>query len=122
MCIRRQAWDAVGGFDEGFFMYSEDMDWCLRAHQAGFQIHYVPDAIITHRIGRSSDQRRIAMVIQFHRSTARFFRKHYAPRWPWGLRWLPLLGVWLRAGLILSQVLWDHGRDWWHAARSRARK
>jgi len=121
MCIRREAWETVGGFDEGFFMYAEDMDWCLRARRAGFQIHYVPEAVITHRIGRSSDQRPIAMVIQFHRSMARFYSKHYAPRWPWGLRWLPLLGVWLRAGLVLAQVLWDELRDWWHTRGVTAR-
>ena len=121
MCVRREAWDTVGGFDEGFFMYAEDMDWCLRAHQAGFQVHYVPGAVITHRIGRSSDQRPIAMVIQFHRSMARFYRKHYAPRWPWGLRWAPLLGVWLRAGIVLAQVLWDESRDRWHTRGVTAR-
>jgi len=92
-------------------MYAEDMDWCLRAHQAGYEVHYVPDAVITHRIGRSSDQRPLAMVTQFHRSMARFYRKHYAPRWPWGLRWLPVAGIWTRAALILLQVLWAEAKD-----------
>ena len=111
MCVRREAWEKVEGFDEGFFMYAEDMDWCLRAHQAGYEVHYVPDAVITHRIGRSSDQRPLAMVTQFHRSMARFYRKHYAPRWPWGLRWLPVAGIWTRAALILLQVLWAEAKD-----------
>ena len=119
MCIRRESWEKVGGFDEGFFMYAEDMDWCLRAHQACYQIHYVPEAAITHCIGRSSDQRPLAMVVQFHRSMARFYRKHYAPRWPWGLRWLPVFGVWLRAGIVLAQVLWNETRDSWRSKWAR---
>lgn len=106
MCIRREAWEEVGGFDEGFFMYAEDIDWCLRAHEAGWGIYYVPSAVIMHRIGRSSDQRPVKMVIQFHRSMARFYHKHYAPGWPWGMRWLPAAGIWLRAGLVLAQTLW----------------
>jgi hypothetical protein len=120
MGIRREVWEKVGGFDEGFFMYAEDMDWCLRARQAGYEVHYVPDAVITHRIGRSSDQRPVAMLIQFHRSMARFYRKHYAQRWPRGLRWLPVAGIWLRAALILAQVLWAEGRDRIRAWRAPA--
>lgn len=107
MAIRREAWEQVGGFDEGFFMYAEDMDWCLRAHQAGWRIYYLPGAVITHRIGASSDQRPLAMVAQFHRSMARFYRKHYARRWPWGLRSLPVLGIWARAALVMIPILWS---------------
>jgi hypothetical protein len=121
MCIRRQAWQEVGGFDEDYFMYAEDMDWCLRAHRLGWRIHYLPEAVITHRIGRSSDQRPLAMVAQFHRSMARFYRKHYAGGWPWGLRWLPVAGIWLRAGLVLGQTLWAMGRDRIHNRGKRAR-
>ena len=112
MCIPGKVWRQVGGFDETFFMYAEDMDWCLRAHRAGYEIYYVPTATIIHHIGRSSDQRPLAMVVEFHRSMARFYRKHYAPRWPWGLRWLPVAGIWLRAGLVLAQTLYAEGHDW----------
>jgi GT2 family glycosyltransferase len=104
ICIRREAWDQLGGFDEGYYMYSEDMDWCLRAEQAGWRVYYAPDAVIVHRIGRSSDQRPLAMVIQFHRSAVRFYRKHYASQWPWGIRLLPIAGIWLRAALLLTQM------------------
>jgi GT2 family glycosyltransferase len=119
MAIRRQAWERVGGFDEGFFMYAEDMDWCLRAQQAGYSIHYLPEAVIIHHIGRSSDQRPLPSVIEFHRSMVRFYRKHYAPRWPWGLRLLPIAGIWFRAGLVLAQTLWAEGRDRLRARRRR---
>lgn len=112
ICIRAETWSAVGGFDEGYFMYAEDIDWCLRAHQAGWGIYYVPESVIVHRIGRSSDQRPLAMVVEFHRSMARFYRKHYAQQWPWCLSWLPVVGIWSRAGLVLLQTV---------AARARSR-
>jgi hypothetical protein len=64
----------------------------------------VPSAEIVHCIGRSSDQVPLRMVLQFHRSMARFYRKHYARHWPWGIRLLPVAGIWLRAGLVLAQI------------------
>ena len=111
LCVRRECWDEVGGFDENFFMYAEDMDWCLRAHRAGWQIHYVPQAAIVHRIGSSSDQRPFAVGLHFHRSMARFYLKHYAKGWPWALRWLPLAGIWARAGVVLIETAWRVGGD-----------
>jgi GT2 family glycosyltransferase len=96
MLIRRQTLDEVGPLDEGFYMYCEDVDWCYRARQKGWKIYYLPTAIITHLIGRSSDQRPRAMVVEFHRSMRRFYRKHYAALWPIGFRWLPSLAIRLR--------------------------
>jgi GT2 family glycosyltransferase len=121
ICIRREAWQDVGGFDEGFFMYAEDIDWCLRAHQAGWRIWYLPDAAIMHRIGRSSDQRPLAMVLAFHRSMARFYRKHYAAQWPFALRWLPAFGIWVRAALIMGQTLSSRARELLRPPRRRQR-
>jgi GT2 family glycosyltransferase len=109
MAIRREAWEQVGGFDEGFFMYAEDMDWCRRARTAGWEIWYAPGAEIVHHIGRSSDQVPLKMVIQFHRSMARFYRKHYAPAWPAPLRWVPGFGVWVRCGTVLAETAWALG-------------
>ena len=106
MCVRRETWEQVGGFDEGFFMYAEDMDWCRRAHEAGWGVWYVPRAEVMHRIGRSSDQVPLKMVLQFHRSMARFYRKHYAPAWPAPVRWVPAFGVWVRCGTVLLETLW----------------
>ena len=111
ICIRREAWEEAGGFDEGYFMYAEDMDWCLRAREAGWGIYYVPEAVIVHRIGGSSDQRPTAMVVEFHRSMARFYGKHYARKWPWGLRWLPVIGIWTRAAVVLTQTMLARARD-----------
>lgn len=118
LCIRREAWEQVGGFDEAFFMYAEDIDWCLRAHQAGWEVWYVPHAVVVHRIGASSDQRPLAMVREFHRSMALFYRKHYARKWPWGLRWLPMVGIRVRGGVVALETRW---RLWLARWRGRRR-
>jgi GT2 family glycosyltransferase len=87
MFIRREVLDQVGLLDEGFFMYCEDVDLCYRARQAGWEVWYCPDAVITHFIARASDKNAAAMIAQRHLSMYRFFRKHYAKRsnplvWP----------------------------------------
>ena len=50
--IRRTAFDAVGGFDEAYFMYVEDVDLCWRLGRAGWRADRVDDAVVTHAIGR----------------------------------------------------------------------
>ena len=67
----------IGGLDERFYMYCEDMDWCRRAWDAGWQVRYQPEAVVTHLIGRSSDQRPVPMVVEHHRSMWRYVRKHH---------------------------------------------
>ena len=102
-------------------MYAEDVDWCLRAREAGWGIWYVPEATIVHRIGRSSDQRPTAMVVEFHRSMARFYREHYAREWPWGVRALPGIGIWMRCGLVLVQSAFGRARDWLRGSKGGKR-
>ena len=78
LCVRRPVLEQVGGWDEEFFMYCEDVDLCYRIKQAGFARAYVPAAVITHRIGASSDWAQGAMIRQHHGSMLRYFRKHHA--------------------------------------------
>jgi len=101
MMIRRETWEQLGGFDEQFFMYCEDVDLCRRAHEAGWKVVYHPEAVVTHAIGRSSDKAVNAMIRQFHRSHRLFFQKHYARRMPLWSRVLIPLGLWLRANLLV---------------------
>jgi GT2 family glycosyltransferase len=56
MLLRRRAFEAVGPFDETFFMYHEDVDWCWRAWLQGFQVWYVPQAVAYHK-GEASSRR-----------------------------------------------------------------
>lgn len=80
LLVRRQALDQVGGFDEGYFMYSEELDLCRRIKAAGWQIVYLPTAQIVHHEGKSSEQVVAARHIHFQTSKVRYFRKfHGAP-------------------------------------------
>jgi N-acetylglucosaminyl-diphospho-decaprenol L-rhamnosyltransferase len=77
MFVQRAVYDQIGGFDEEFFMYSEELDWCYRAKRAGWQIVYLPTAQVTHYEGKSSGQTVAARDIHFHSSKIRFFRKYH---------------------------------------------
>jgi GT2 family glycosyltransferase len=79
MLARREAIVRVGPMDDQYFMYNEEIDWCLRMRQAGWQAWYLPQARIVHYGGQSTRQARSAMVLALYRSKVRFFRKHYGP-------------------------------------------
>jgi GT2 family glycosyltransferase len=80
MLLRRSALDEVGVFDEGYWMYMEDIDLCYRLAQAGWKTWYEPEARVVHlKGGTVGGQRSARLVYSFHRGMARFYRKHYAP-------------------------------------------
>jgi GT2 family glycosyltransferase len=79
MLMRRAALEQVGGFDEGYFMYSEEPDWCLRAARAGWRTVYLPAAQVIHYEGQSSDQIGALRQIRFQRSRVRYFKKFHGP-------------------------------------------
>jgi GT2 family glycosyltransferase len=76
MLVRREAFEAVGGMDEGFFLYWEDADFCRRLKKAGWTTAYYPGVVATHIGGRSSRHATDASLEAFHRSAFRFFWKH----------------------------------------------
>jgi GT2 family glycosyltransferase len=92
MLVRREAYDAVGGFDEGFFLYWEDADLCRRLRDAGWRTIYQPKVAVCHATGRSSRHVAVAAERAFHQSVYRYFLKHTpAPaRWSAPLVWLAL--------------------------------
>jgi len=75
--VRREVIQQVGALDEGFFMYSEEMDWCRRIRQAGWKAVYLPEAQVIHYGGKSSDQVAAQRHIYFQTSKVRYFRKHH---------------------------------------------
>ncbi len=79
MLARREAVAHVGLMDEHYFMYNEEIDWCLRMRRAAWQVWYLPEAHIVHYGGQSTRQVRHAMIQALYRSKVRFFRKHYGP-------------------------------------------
>jgi N-acetylglucosaminyl-diphospho-decaprenol L-rhamnosyltransferase len=79
MLTRRKALDQVGLFDEGFWMYMEDLDLCYRLAQAGWITWYDPDVTVLHvKAGTSGTERSFRLNRAFHYGMYRFYRKHYA--------------------------------------------
>jgi len=78
--LRRQAVEQVGPLDDAFFMYSEELDWCRRARDAGWKVVYLPTAQVIHHEGKSSEQVMPLRHVRFQRSKIHYFRKHHG-RW-----------------------------------------
>ena len=77
LLLRRSMLDELGGFDEGFRLYGEDIDLCYRAAKAGWERWYVPEAVVTHRYDAVTDRSFLTRRTLWHwRGIARFVRKH----------------------------------------------
>jgi GT2 family glycosyltransferase len=99
MLIRNAALLEVGGLDERYFMYSEEVDWCWRLRAAGWAIWQEPAAVVTHVGGAATSQFRAKMLVALYRSRAQFAASHYSAAWRSGYRLIVRTGM-LRA--ILS--------------------
>jgi len=110
LMARREAVEQVGPLDEGFFMYSEELDWCRRFRAAGWRVVYLPTARIIHHEGKSSEQVLPARHIHFQTSKIRYFRKYHGPAAAEALRWF-LLGNYLwQIGVEGAKWLLGHKR------------
>jgi len=100
MLLCREAYEVAGRFDAGYFMYFEEMDFCLRLARAGWRVVYDPVAEVTHMIGGSTRSAPYRKVLNHHRSALRFYRRRYArdPR----LVLLPLSAAFLAARGLVS--------------------
>lgn len=106
MLVRCDVITQVGVFDEAFFMYAEEVDWCFRVRAAGWAIWQVPVAQVTHVGGAATSQVRAKMLIALYASRMRFFRKHYQPGF---VRWNRLI---VRLGMLRATT-----RAWREYAR-----
>ncbi len=98
---RRSALEELGGFDEAYFMYNEDMDLCWRAHDAGWGVGFAGTAAVTHVQGVSTARHPYRMMLAHHRSALRFtFRTTKG----WRRALLPLAVLVLGARLALATV------------------
>ena len=107
LLIRKTCMDTIGLLDaQTYFMYCEDMDWCLSARQKNWRVTYFPGAEITHAIGKSSDKAADRMIIEHHKSMWKFYRKHrdfFAGQIPLLLRPLVPVGIFLRVVVRLAR-------------------
>jgi GT2 family glycosyltransferase len=76
LMIRQEVIDKVGMLDEGYFMLFEEVDWCFRIKQAGWEIWFTPAAKVLHHYGQSIKQVKARMILSSHRGMYRFWRKH----------------------------------------------
>ncbi|NLE43915.1 MAG: glycosyltransferase family 2 protein [Chloroflexi bacterium] len=77
MLVKREVLDQVGVLDEGYFMYSEELDWCRRIRTAGWRVVYLPAARVVHHGGKSSEQVVAERHIHFQTSKVRYFRIYH---------------------------------------------
>jgi len=101
MWFRRRALESVGGWDDGYFMYVEEVDLCWRLRAAGWRIVYDPSGAITHERGVATARHPVRMTIEHHRSWYRFASKRW--RGPRRLL-LPLVAAFLavRAAVLVA--------------------
>ncbi len=77
---RREVSDVLGGLDERFFIYCEDVDFCLRAYQAGWETQYYPEMRVLHHVAEGGSRHKSVarrMVVERHRSMWRYYAKHF---------------------------------------------
>jgi len=77
MMIKKFLLDEIGLFDENFFMYCEDIDICLRAKKAGWEVYYLPQTQAVHQIRNGKRRASLKSIIDHHLSMYKFYKKHY---------------------------------------------
>ncbi len=103
MLLRREAAEEVGGFDETYFMYVEDVDICWRLRENGYRVVFHPAFRLIHHIGRASSQQSLRMLYKHHRSMFIFFRRRYKG-WRRAV-FLPAVLIGLAGRFILSLLI-----------------
>ncbi|TDE96118.1 glycosyltransferase family 2 protein [Occultella glacieicola] len=93
LLLRREAFVEVGGFDESYFMFFEDVDLGDRLARAGWSNVYVPTARVVHDQGSSWRERPAAMIRAHHRSAEQYLRRKYAAWYLFPLRWAIATGL-----------------------------
>ncbi len=102
MMFRRKVYEEIGGLDESFFMYGEDLDFCKRVFDKGWQTVYVSEAKIIHFGGGSSKKRRTKSLVNFYEAMWLYYRKHFALYHNSLLNGLVWLGIYTRLGVALA--------------------
>jgi GT2 family glycosyltransferase len=106
MLLTRSALGTVGGLDESYWMYAEDLDWCVRFRDAGWRVVYDGRVTALHVKGASSGKRRsLRLNYHFHRSMAIFYQRHLAPSNRGALNVLVIVAIWVRFSLVQATTM-----------------
>jgi len=117
MFTRRSAIDDVGEMDEGYFLHCEDLDWCMRFRQKGYDVLFVSELTVTHFKGVCGRRRPVRVLWHMHRGMVRFYRKFFQRQYSVVLMWTVFLAVWLRfvvmaAYVFLRKDVFDRAQEW----------
>ncbi|MBU0509589.1 glycosyltransferase family 2 protein [bacterium] len=93
MMVRRERFEQVGGFDEDYFLFGEDIDLCWKLKRAHHEIWYVPSAIVVHAKGASMLHARKTARREFYRSMRIFINKRLVSIYPRPLIWATRMGI-----------------------------
>lgn len=92
LLVRREVYEKIGGFDEGYFMYYDDVELCHAIRAAGWKIYFTPEARVYHSGGQSASQNVMQNYVELHRSMYRYFRKHHGRLQTWLAKTIVALG------------------------------
>lgn len=104
LLVRRDAFDAIGGFDDGYFMYFEDVDLGHRLSRAGYRNVYEPEARALHTGAHSTGADSARMVRAHHDSAKRFLHRKYRAWYLWPVRAVLSAGLSVRAAIMARSV------------------
>ena len=104
LLVRRSAFDDVGGFDESFFMYFEDVDLGYRLGKKGYRNVYEPAAVATHTGAHATTTDSVKMIAAHHESARTFLAKKYSGVALWPLRAMLTVGLNIRSALVERRV------------------
>lgn len=96
LMARREVYEQIGALDTGYVMYFEELDWCRRAHDAGWQANYLGSTRLIHHGGKSTDQIGAQKHIYFQQSKLRYYRKYH------GWAFAQLLRIFLLCSYVLQ--------------------
>jgi GT2 family glycosyltransferase len=97
LMIRKEVIEKIGLLDEAFFMYGEELDWCMRAKKAGWKVMYYPDAEIIHYKGESTASNSRKANFEFYKAMYLFHRKYFARQYFFLVNWAIYAGIFLKA-------------------------
>jgi GT2 family glycosyltransferase len=100
--IRRDAFEQVGLLDEGLFMYGDDVDWCRRARNAGWEVFFYPGARAIHDRGKTTAPYPVRFAVAQQRSVLRYWRKHHSRVGVLGIRCIMLFHHVLRYAMAAT--------------------
>ncbi|MDQ3676050.1 MAG: glycosyltransferase, partial [Actinomycetota bacterium] len=114
LLVRREAAEQIGWFDPAFFVYSDEVDFCKRLHDAGWRTIFVPGAVAIHHEQLSTGGVPERRIVELSRNRDRYMRKHHAAPAAWAVRLLTAWTYAVRATAALALPGHDPRRYWRH--------